>query len=84
MGTPAIHISTSASLCGNFEELERKYGLLFACADDESTLSRVRELVDWVDCKEEWQLRLNRLLEQKIDVTEFLVATIERLAGQRG
>jgi predicted glycosyltransferase len=61
----------------NFVELEVEYELLYSTPQEEVALRRVRELLDKTDLDETWNHRRQRLLEEKKDVTDIIVETIE-------
>lgn len=84
LGTPAVRSNSfvQAAEMSNFVELEADYGLLFSIADEAETLDRVRELATDPSVQETWQARRDRLLEDKIDVTDFAVHVLEE-EGQR-
>ena len=78
LGTPSIHITFSTVInLGNFEELEKKYGLMYNFDDSRKALVKVLELLAKKDLKLEWQRRRRRLLNDKIDVTKFMTWFIE-------
>lgn len=77
LGTPAVRVQSFAGENGtdmsNFVELEERYGLLFSTAEETEALRRVAALVDDPTSGERFRRRRKRLLEEKIDVTAFLV-----------
>jgi predicted glycosyltransferase len=80
LGTPAVR---SNSFVGdgdmsNFVELEERYELLYNRADDREALELVERLLADPTTEETWQRRRERLLADKIDVTEFAVDVIEQ------
>jgi predicted glycosyltransferase len=77
MGTPSIHVSTTAQYCGIYDELHSKYGLIHTYSDGEPALQKAVELIRNEDSKKEWQHKQNKLLDDKIDVTRFMVDFIE-------
>ena len=78
LGTPSIHITSPTVInLGNFEELEKKYGLMYNFDDSRKALVKVLELLAKKDLKLEWQRRRRRLLNDKIDVTKFMTWFIE-------
>jgi predicted glycosyltransferase len=77
LGTPSIYVSSLAYSMGNFLELEKKYGILFRYMDTVNALSKAVELVSESGIKAEWQKKRERLMEDKIDVTSFMVWFIE-------
>lgn len=81
LGTPAIHCSTwvRGNRFGNLVELERKYGLLYTydVTDQDSATEKALELIQRPDIKPEWHEKRQRLLSDKIDVTDFMISFIE-------
>ena len=79
LGTPTIRINDFVGKLGYLEELENKYGLTFGIKPSESGkfLSKVDELLTNPDIKEEWAARKIRMLNDKIDVTAFIIWFID-------
>lgn len=77
LGTPSIYVSSLVGSMGNFIELEKTYDLLYSFTDDSSALSRAIELLQDPASKENWRNKRELLLEDKIDVTAFMVWFIE-------
>jgi len=74
LGTPAIYVNSLTA--GALEEQE-KYGLLFGFRNSYGVIEKAIELLNTPNLKEEWQYRRQRMLQNKIDVTAFLVWFIE-------
>ena len=79
LGTPSIYISSLASTMGNFEEMEKKYGLIHSYSDPLMALNKTLEVIKNDSIKEEWKLKRNRMLEDSVDVNELLMDIIENL-----
>jgi len=77
LGTPSIYVSSLVGTMGNFIELERKYGLVFNYSDPDKTMNKAAELIQEPDLKKEWKKKREQLLEDKIDVTAFMVWFVE-------
>ena len=79
LGTPAIRSNTLVGRISYLEEQEKKYGLTygFLPAQSEQMFEKIDELLSLPNLKEEWQKRKLRMLEDKIDVTVFLVWFVE-------
>lgn len=79
LGTPAIFIDYAGR--GYTDEEEKKYGLVFNFKDDrksqEKALIKAIELLKNENLKDECRLKRKKLLEEKIDVTKFIVDSIE-------
>jgi uncharacterized protein len=83
LGTPAIHIESDSHGVatgygsGNFRELKDRYGLMFFYADEKAALEKAVEILSDPNSKLEWQKKRNKLLEDKIDVTLWMMNFIE-------
>ena len=76
LGTHAIHISTTAKYCGVFCDLNR-HGLLWTSENDEETIQKAIELLQDSNLKSMGQYKRGCLVEEKIDVTAFMIWFIE-------
>jgi predicted glycosyltransferase len=77
LGTPGIVCESSALQFGNFLEFEKKYGLLYAIPKPKKAIEKAVELIQQPDLKEKCVEKRQKILEDKIDVTEFMVEFIE-------
>jgi predicted glycosyltransferase len=79
LGTPALKCNTFAGRLSVPNELEQKYGLCYAFlpGNFEEMLKKMDELLAFKNLKAEWQKRKMRMLEEKMDVTAFLVWFVE-------
>ena len=79
LGTPAIRCNSFVGDddMGNFIELEKKYGLIYSYRDPNEALNKSLELLKNDNLKREWQKKREKLLNEKIDVTKFMVELIE-------
>lgn len=79
LGTPAIKCNTFAGRLSIPNELEEKYGLCYSFLPDQfdKMIAKIEALLEMPDLKVEWQQRRMRMLDDKIDVTDFLVWFIE-------
>ncbi|HNR40725.1 MAG TPA: DUF354 domain-containing protein [Bacteroidales bacterium] len=79
LGTPSIVIHNTKSLY--LDELSKKYGLCFIYSESEqdqiSAIKKGMSLLEDNELKTEWALRRDRMFEDKIDVTSFIVWFIE-------
>jgi hypothetical protein len=57
--------------------LRDKYGLLFFYPDENTALDKAIEILSDPHSKSEWQKKREKLLKDKIDVTEWLTDFIE-------
>ena len=77
LGTPSIHISSTAKYCGNFEDLHKNYKLIYTFSDDRQALEKAIEILEDPDSKRKWRQRREKMLKEKIDVTAFITDFIE-------
>lgn len=78
LGTPSIYISSLVDTMGNFTELSQKYNLVYSYKDSDEALNKALELIQKSEIKKEWRSKRECLLNDKIDVTKFIVEIIER------
>ena len=73
LGTPAIKCNTFAGKLSVPDELEIKYNLCYSFLPEQfdSMVEKIKELIDTPFLKEEWSLRRDKMLNDKIDVTSF-------------
>ena len=77
LGTPSIFVSSLAGTMGNFIELENTYNLLYSFTNSEMAMAKAVDILRNSSSKDEWQIKRDRLLKDKIDVTTFVVWFIE-------
>jgi predicted glycosyltransferase len=77
LGTPSVRSSTLVGTMGNFDELMYKYELVYSIWDPEEALQKAIALLRDEQAKLNWQDKRARLLQDKIDVTEFVVDILE-------
>jgi predicted glycosyltransferase len=79
LGTPSIRFNDFVGKLGYLEELEHKYGLTYGIktSEPDQLLSKIDELLSYPNIKEEWAKRREKMLNDKIDVTAFIVWLIE-------
>ena len=79
LGTPSIRCNTFVGRIHYLEEEEHKYGLTYGFRPEQSDkmFQKIEELLSMPNLKEEWQLRRNRMLSEKIDYSQFLTWFIE-------
>jgi predicted glycosyltransferase len=78
LGTPSIYVSSLVGTMGNFIELEEKYGLIFNYDNPDKVISKAVEVIKNPNLKNEWRKKRMKLLDDKIDVTAFMVKFIEK------
>lgn len=82
LGTPAVRAMTFVrNDAGNWVELENKYGLLYNYIEPGKAIARAVELIRQPDLRERWKAKRERLLQDKIDMTSYMVWFIENYPG---
>ncbi|WP_319507387.1 DUF354 domain-containing protein [uncultured Methanolobus sp.] len=76
LGTHAIHISTTAKYCGLFSDLN-KFGLMWISDDETGVIDLAKKLLEGRNLREEGKEKRETMMQDKIDVTEFMVWLIE-------
>lgn len=77
LGTPSIYISSLTGYLGNIEELEKKYELMQTFDDPLGALNTAIEMLNTGNLKEKWNIKREKLLNDKIDVTKFMIDFID-------
>jgi uncharacterized protein len=79
LGTPAIRCNhfVGPNDMGNFIDLEKKYGLIFNYREADRSINKAVELIQQPRLKEDWKIKTNKLLSDKIDINTFMVWFIE-------
>jgi len=77
LGTPSIYVSSLAGTMGNFIELEETYDLLYSFTDDDAAIIKAKQILGDTSSKQNWRRKRDRLLDEKIDTTAFLVWFVE-------
>ncbi|MEZ4826781.1 MAG: DUF354 domain-containing protein [Bacteroidia bacterium] len=79
LGTPSIFLDNDGR--GYTDEQEEKYQLVYnfteSPEDQEKAITKALEILQMDNIKEEWARRTQKMLEEKIDVTGFLVWFVE-------
>lgn len=75
LGIPSIYVSSTQR--GYLNELEQKYGLAYTFKKREEGLQKAIEILENKSCKNEWHSKREKMLNEKVDVVEFMVKTIE-------
>lgn len=78
LGTPSVRSNSFAGEgdMSNFVELESEYGLVRSTPEERAAIETAEELAADPGSDERWDRRRERLLADKIDVTDFVVDTI--------
>lgn len=86
LGTPTVHFEAfkskskkfiDATRFGILDELANKYQMLHTFADQDKAVNKALELLQDKNAKKDWRRKRERLLSEKIDVTEFMVNLVE-------
>lgn len=83
LGTPSIRFNDFVGKLGYLEELEHKYGLTYGIKayEPQKLYNKIKELLETPNPKKNWQARRNKMLSEKIDVTEFMAWFFENYPG---
>lgn len=75
LGTPSLRCNTFAGRISYLQEEEDKYKLTYAFLPEnfDKMFTKLKELLNKSDLKQEWQKRRQKLLSEKIDVTSFML-----------
>ncbi|CAJ37113.1 glycosyltransferase [Methanocella arvoryzae] len=78
LGTPAVRAMTFVKNdAGNWIELEKKYGLIYSYVEPGKAIEKAVELIQQPDLRERWKAKRERMLQDKIDMTSYMVWFIE-------
>jgi uncharacterized protein len=81
LGVPSIYVSNTQR--GYLNELEKKYGLAYTIQGKDEALKKAAEILGKESCRNEWLLKREKMLNEKIDVAEFIVETVEAYDNAR-
>jgi predicted glycosyltransferase len=83
LGVPSVRFSGFAGKISVLEELEHNYKLTFGipAIEPENLYRKIEELLAIQELDKEFEIRRQRMLNDKIDVTAFLVWFIENFPG---
>jgi len=76
LGTPWIFVSKEGR--GYLNDQKDRYGLGYHVTSPEAALVQAKSLLEHDDLKAGWKAKRERLLQEKIDVTQFMVEFLER------
>lgn len=74
LGVPSIYVSNTTR--GYLEELEHRYDLCYTLVDKSEALNKAIAILKR-NSRDEWVIKREKMLNDKIDVVEFIVKTIE-------
>ncbi len=79
LGTPALRFNDFVGRLSYLEELEHRYKLTYGIKTDmpEKLFLKVDELLTTSGLKDEWHQRREKMLREKIDLTQFMVSLLE-------
>ena len=77
LGTPSIYVSSLVGTMGNFYELDSKYGLVYSFKNYNAALENALQLLKDDNLKIKWEKKKEKMLNEKINVTKFMVNFIE-------
>jgi predicted glycosyltransferase len=82
LGTPSVRVDSfgDGDVLGCFDELER-YGLVHSTTDGDAAIDRAVEIAGNPAANEQWERRRDRLLEDKLDVSSYVLDTIREVAA---
>ncbi|GAB3679316.1 DUF354 domain-containing protein [Salinarchaeum chitinilyticum] len=81
LGTPSVRVDSfgQGDVLGCFHELER-FDLVESTTDGDEAIESAVELAGDPDAAEQWQRRRDDLLDETIDVSAYMLETIEEVA----
>jgi uncharacterized protein len=77
LGTPAVVCGNFTDKLGNFIELEQKYDLIYSFQESGQAIQKALELIKQPDLKEQWAVKRQKMLAEKVDVTDYVVSFID-------
>jgi predicted glycosyltransferase len=74
LGTPAVRCNSFLGNrdMANFIELEKKYDLIYSIRETDRAIRKALELVQRPGLKEQWAVKRQKLIEDKLDLVRFL------------
>lgn len=82
LGTPAVRINTWAKSSPHLTELEMRYGLVMSFLPEEldGALRAAGSLLEDASTQSEWELRRERMLSDKVNLTDWYFSLVLELA----
>jgi uncharacterized protein len=79
LGTPVVRSNSFVGRLemGNFVELEQKYNLIYSYSESAQALQKSLELIKQPDLKAQWAKKRKKLIDDKADITQFIVDFID-------
>ncbi len=82
LGTPAIIFHPALRNFGNFEELEKKYEMIWGYEKNpELIVIKAMSLVRSSSLKQEWKIKRDVLINDKIDITKYFIQLFENIGN---
>jgi predicted glycosyltransferase len=81
LGTPAIYMNSQNVF--TIQEQENKYGLIYSYRDFNGVVEKALELIKIPDLRNEFRIKKEKMLSEKIDLTAFLVWFVENYPGSK-
>ncbi len=80
LGVPAIRCNTFVGVLAYIEELEQRYGLAygFRPGQEDAMLAKIVELLSDPELASKWQAKRQKMLEEKIDLTAWMLDLLDR------
>jgi predicted glycosyltransferase len=75
LGTPSIYVNSL--IVSNCKEQQEKYGLCFHLTNENNIIEKAIEIINNKDIRQEYKEKKQRMLNDKIDGTAFLVWFVE-------
>lgn len=81
LGVPSIYVSNTRR--GYLNELEEKYGLVYTLQKRDEALKRAIEILKKESTGTEWKIKRDKMLNEKRDIVEYIVKTIENYKNKK-
>lgn len=80
LGTPAVKLNSFAGHLSIPNEIEKRYGLCYSYLPGqfEEMKNQIGRLLSQPDIKEEWKARRQKMLNDKVDLTSFLIQLVDQ------
>jgi len=86
LGTPALRCNTFVGRLAYLEELEHKYGLTrgFLPKDFEGLMAELDGWLGQDDLKEQWEQKRQKMLDECVDLTDWILVLFDKLVKGAG